>query len=147
MPVCVDASFPLEFLLGDEYAAAALHRWLVWLRDSESILSPPLFRAEVTSAIRKRVAGGGLAADQGLNALRRALAWPVRVWPEDRQWARLQLRAYELAARFRKRHAYDAQYLAAAEFAGTELWTADERLFNTVRNDLPWVRWIGDYGA
>jgi hypothetical protein len=26
-----------------------------------------------------------------------------------------------------------------------EFWTADKRLFNTVSQDLDWVRWLGDY--
>ena len=145
MPLCIDASFPLEFLLGDRYSAAAMARWIEWLGDSLEIVSPPLFRAEVTSAIRKRVVSDKLTAEEGMDALIRALRWPVRIWPEDHQQARLQVRAYEFAVRFEQRRAYDAQYLAAAEFIGCELWTADEKLFNAVRSDLHWVRWIGDH--
>ena len=144
MPVCIDASFPLEFLMGDKYSAPALSRWNGWLENSEEIYSPPLFRPEVTSAIIKRVAREKLEADDGLAALGRALLWPVHIWPEDDQLATLQLRAYELALRFKQRRAYDAQYLAAAEFIGCELWTADERLYNGVSKHLRWVRWIGE---
>ena len=41
------------------------------------------------------------------------------------------------------RSAYDSSYLALAEQEGVDLITADERLFNSVQKDLPWVRWIG----
>ena len=145
MPVCVDASFPLEFLLGDKHAAASLSRWLAWLRRSEMIVSPPLFRPEVTSAIRKRAQRGQLTDEEGAAALARALRWPVRIWPDDSDSARLQTRAFELATRFDQRHAYDAQYLSVAESMGCELWTADEKLYNAVRHELPWVHWVGSY--
>ena len=28
---------------------------------------------------------------------------------------------------------------------GCEFWTADKRLANVVQDELPWVRWLGDY--
>ncbi len=40
---------------------------------------------------------------------------------------------------------YDALYLALARDHGCEFWTADERLYNAVRDRLPWVHWIGVY--
>jgi predicted nucleic acid-binding protein len=40
------------------------------------------------------------------------------------------------------RSVYDSSYLALAEQEGVDLITADERLFNSVQKDLPWVRWI-----
>ena len=41
--------------------------------------------------------------------------------------------------------AYDAHYLALAEMLGCEFWNADERLYNTVKDELPWVKWLGDF--
>ena len=49
----------------------------------------------------------------------------------------------ELAHRFGIPAAYDAHYLALAEVEKCELWTADERLWNAVRSEVDWVRWIG----
>ena len=48
-----------------------------------------------------------------------------------------------LATRFNRPTAYDAKYLALAEMMNCEFWTADERLFNAVRDELSWVRWLG----
>lgn len=42
---------------------------------------------------------------------------------------------------------HDAHYLALAQTLDCEFWTADERLYNAVRDQLPWVRWLGLYDA
>jgi len=57
------------------------------------------------------------------------------------------MRAFELAARFRRPAAYDAHYLALADYLECPLWTADQRLYNAVRADFPRIRWLGDYRA
>jgi predicted nucleic acid-binding protein len=41
--------------------------------------------------------------------------------------------------------AYDASYLAVANEEGALLVTADETLYNKVKTDLKWVKWIGDF--
>ena len=54
------------------------------------------------------------------------------------------IRAFELATRFRRPAAYDAHYLALAEHLACPFWTADERLYNSVRDSFPLIRWLGD---
>jgi predicted nucleic acid-binding protein len=39
---------------------------------------------------------------------------------------------------------YDATYLVLSQFRGCEFWTADERLFSAVKDELALVRWLGD---
>ncbi len=56
----------------------------------------------------------------------------------------VNLRALEIMERFALPSAYDAHYLALAEVRQCECWTADERLWNTMKKDLSWVRWIGE---
>lgn len=57
----------------------------------------------------------------------------------------LHHRAWERAYRFKQPAAYDAHYLALAEMLGCEFWTADRRLHNAVKDELPWVKWLGDF--
>ena len=144
MTVCVDASFPLAFLLWDDEWQTTSRRWSDWLSRGEEIVSPALFRSEVTSAIRLRVYAGKMALEDGREALTRSLRWPVRIRPEFRDPAVLEVRAYELAAQFNRPRSYDAEYLAAAEILRCDLWTADKRLFNAVTHHLAWVRWAGE---
>ncbi len=57
----------------------------------------------------------------------------------------LHKRAWELAKQFNRPQTYDSHYLALAEIIGLEFWTGDERLYNTVKHRLSWVKWLGDY--
>jgi predicted nucleic acid-binding protein len=53
--------------------------------------------------------------------------------------------AMEFAQRFRLPATYDAHYLALAYAEQCECWTADKRLWNVVKRELNWVRWLGEY--
>jgi predicted nucleic acid-binding protein len=48
----------------------------------------------------------------------------------------------DLADRFALPAAYDAHYLALADWLGGEFWTADRRLAKAVGEALPWVRLV-----
>jgi predicted nucleic acid-binding protein len=50
-----------------------------------------------------------------------------------------------LATRFNRPAAYDAHHLALAEMMNCEFWTADRRLFNVVKDKLPWVHWLREF--
>ena len=50
--------------------------------------------------------------------------------------------ALDLAERFAFQAAYDAHYLALAEWLGGEFWTADGRLVQAVQAGLPWVHLV-----
>jgi predicted nucleic acid-binding protein len=69
-------------------------------------------------------------------ALEAAFALPVRLYGEEQ----LHRRALALAERFSLPAAYDAHYLALADWLGGEFWTADRKLVRAVGDELPWVR-------
>jgi predicted nucleic acid-binding protein len=73
-------------------------------------------------------------------ALRAALSLPLRLYGEPE----LHARALDLAERLSLPAAYDAHYLALADWLGAEFWTADQRLVRAVQDELPWVRAVGD---
>lgn len=51
---------------------------------------------------------------------------------------------WELAQKYNRPTAYDASYLALAEDAGCELWTADGRLVKAAAGTLPWLKTVRD---
>jgi predicted nucleic acid-binding protein len=40
---------------------------------------------------------------------------------------------------------YDCAYMVLAEKEKCEFFTGDKKLFNSMKNRLAWVNWIGDY--
>ena len=91
--------------------------------------------------MRKKVHRQLLTLAEGKEAFAAALAVGMTLMAPSG----LHERAWELAARFNRPTAYDSHYLALAEMLGCEFWTADQRLFNAVRDELGWVRWLREY--
>ena len=107
------------------------------------VVSPSLWAYEVTSVIRNKVHRGKITSDEGERAFAIVHKLGVRlIVPPD-----LHERAWEMAKELNRPAAYDAHYLALAQTLDCEFWTADERLYNAVRDQLPWVRWLGLYDA
>jgi predicted nucleic acid-binding protein len=82
---------------------------------------------------------GALTVEEADSKCDLLLAQPVQVMIDDA----LLRRGFALATQFNRPTAYDAQYLAVAERLSCDFWTADERLYNAVKTQLPWVRWLG----
>jgi len=115
--------------------------WSEWLARDLTVVSAPLIYAEVTSVLRGSAHRGAITEADAREHLSEVLSWRVVVWNEDQT---LQRTAYDFAVRFNQPKAYDAQYLAVASLVGCDLWTLDKRLYNSVKQELPWVRYAGD---
>ena len=139
--VCVDASLALEWLFYDEYREQADALLRNWAEDDVEMVAPPMFHAEVISAIRKSVYFKRVSREDGDHLFAVYLTLPIRVV----DGAEVQRKAWELATRFNLPVCYDMQYLAVAELADCALWTADRRLVNLVRGKNKSVKWLGDY--
>ena len=102
------------------------------------LLAPTLLPYEVTNAVLQAVKRNRISLDKGLEILAafQGLGIPTMEVP----WQR----SLELAHTY-DRSAYDGAYLALAEETGGGLVTGDRRLYNAVKDHLPWVLWIGDY--
>lgn len=139
--VCADSGLAIMQVLREPLSDLADALWVEWSRHGVTIIAPLLWGYEVTSVIRKNTFRKLLAPEDEEYALDAVFRLPV----ELRQPAALHQRAWMLARRFNRPTAYDAHYLALAEIAGCPLWTSDERLFNAVHDELPWVHWLGHY--
>jgi len=137
--VCVDAGVFIKMVVAEEDSDRADALWEQWKEDGVKVVAPALLLFELTSVLRNKVHRGLLSLEEGEKAFNAVLQLPVQMLtPPD-----LHRRAWELATSFNRPAAYDTHYLALAEMMNCDFWTADERLFNAVRDELSWVRWLG----
>jgi predicted nucleic acid-binding protein len=141
--VVVDASLALKWIEQEPYSAEASALLENWRLRHCRLLAPALFAYEATNAIAKRVRREQLT----LEAAKQRLAALLENGPALEQDPGINLRALEIMERFALPSACDAHYLALAETRQCECWTADERLWNTVKKELSWVHWIGQHAA
>jgi predicted nucleic acid-binding protein len=138
--VVVDASLALKWSLPEPHSAAARELLQDWRARELRLLAPALFIYEIASALTKRIRFGELSIEQATRRLEIFMTSGVRLSRIEAH----HFRAMQLAAHFGLTAAYDAHYLALAESHQCEFWTADERLWNSVKREFAWVRWIGD---
>ncbi len=112
-----------------------------WGKEQVRLIAPTLWGYEVVSVLRNRASRCLLPPDKEAEAVAFIQALPVHMLHPPG----LHQRAWELARQFDRPNAYDAHYLAMAEGENCPLWTSDERLYNAVRDTLPWVHWLGHY--
>lgn len=137
-PVCCDANLVVRLVTraNDETIRPM---WLQWRREGRSIVAPRLLRYEVVNAIHRLRLARKLDDVSAPAVLRAAVALPIQFSDDDN----MHDHTLDLAYRLGLPASYDAHYLALAERLGVELWTADERLYNSVRHQLSWVRLAG----
>lgn len=139
--VIIDASVGAKWLLreADTDRAVALLREATSANDT--IIAPPHFVPEVSSAVYKRFQLGAVTAVEARRLLQNLGQFPV----ELKSPAELPARAFEIASQFRFNWIFDAFYVALAEIVGCELWTADAQLHRDVRAEHPNVHLLSEY--
>lgn len=136
----VDVTVLLAAFFPDGHQAQAQALIRAHVSGQVHLLAPTLLLYEFTNAVVQAIRRGRisdadghaiLAAFDGLGIEMEAVPWTEIV---------------PLARRF-DRSAYDAAYLALAQVHGDVLITGDLRMYNAVREHLPWVRRIEDWQA
>ena len=139
--VVVDCSVVVKWkILTEDHAAAAEALLGDWEQQVVDVLVPNHFPSEVISAFLRASRRGRLTTDEAREAIRDLLALPFVLCDVTA----LADRAFTIAHQ-RQQRAYDCLYVALAEREGSELWTGDERLYNVLHTQYPFVRWIADY--
>jgi predicted nucleic acid-binding protein len=139
--ICIDINIALKLVLPEEDSALAQALWQTWLEAGTEIVAPLLFFFEGTSTLCTLVQRGRITVEESKIMLQALQAQRIRLLqPND-----LHEQALAFALRFRQSQACDAHYLALAESLSCEFWTADRRLYQVVRDELPWVRWLSEY--
>jgi len=141
--VVVDASLAIKWVLSETDSALAVKLLNKWTGEGKEMSAPALFTYEVTNILYRRALRGLLTYEEAMRALTDIFA--VTVSLDFSLYENISTQAMKLAHRFKLPAAYDAHYLALAERENCEYWTADTRLWNSVKNKLSWVHWLGDY--
>jgi predicted nucleic acid-binding protein len=145
--VIVDASVALKWVINGEDSDRALALLGEWITAELLLSVPALFAFEVTNALYQYVRAGQMTLEEAKTA-QSALMKLVdtgQVLIEPPPSEAMRTRALQLAQEFHLRAAYDAYYLALAEREGSDLWTADQRLYNTVHTRMAMVRLLAPY--
>ncbi len=143
MTVVLDASVCLKWLFeeADSDKADALYQDAI--NSPLALLAPVLLPSEVTNAVRQRMRRSGLSLPDAQALLRQFLTLDIALIADLSVFAA----ALELAEQLGLPSAYDAQYVALAKLRSGTLWTADQRLINTLGGRLAFVHWLGDYAG
>lgn len=140
--VCVDASLAVKVVVTESDSDKADALFDQWANEGKQLIAPAFFEVETDSILRQKVAlRKELTAEQARAAFARLRDLPIRQVSESGQ----RERAWEIATGFGFATVYDATYLALAELRGCEFWTADERLFNQVKDKFFFVKWLGTH--
>lgn len=139
--VVVDASLAAMWAIREQYSQLALSLVNKWIDENTSLIAPGLLLPEVTNAIYKRVTRNEIGLEAAHEAVETIFRFEIEILEEPF----LPFRAIELAHEAGQPTIYDCYYLALAEYHQCEFWTGDQRLHNSVKNRLPWVKWIGTY--
>jgi len=139
---CIDASIAIKwYVSGEPLRRKALKLLRDSLQSGITLIAPPLFEQETDGVIQARLIDGlvtSQVADRTFVLLDRA---PITIvtHPLMRQ------RAREIARQAGQRRVYDATYAALAELRGCEFWTADRYFYDSVRQQLAFVKYLADY--
>ena len=138
--IVIDASVVLKWYLSDEnYGKFALDILDKYVSYEIEILSPSLLEYEVINGLLIAQKRGRIDQDIVSTAIDGFLSLEIEQKSLSFFSPKVLLltRSYDLSA-------YDASYLALAEEESTRLITADEILFNKVKTNLKWVKWLGN---
>ncbi|KKM10891.1 hypothetical protein SY88_11400 [Clostridiales bacterium PH28_bin88] len=142
--VCVDACLILKLVLNETDSDLAEALFAKWQEEGVKLIAPVFYPVEVDSVIRKKasLASGAdrITPEQADAAFEALQAIPVKTIHEPGQ----RKRAWELARDLGLPVVYDSHYLALAELRNCEFWTSDERMYNSVRAKISYIRLLKD---
>lgn len=141
--VVVDTSVALKWVFDEPDTPKAQALLAEWNNKSIKIFAPSLLIYEVTNALYKKERKGEIDQARVQEAMN-AMTFVGISYEFSPNFA-ISKQAVKLASRLGLPATYDAHYLVLAERKGCELWTADTRLWNTIRGKLAWLRWLDDY--
>lgn len=131
--ICLDASIVIR-LVANPRDIKLVKQVQTW-QTKNQFVAPHLLHVEVTNALYQYQKHQILSPSSVQSALKTVLALPIQLHSD----ALLHQQALQLADMHNLSATYDAHYLALAQRLGAGLWTADKKLYNSVKAKLKWV--------
>ena len=136
--ICLDANLIIRRVISPDDEATN-NLWARWEKARERFIAPALIQYEIANAFHQYRRNKLLSPEDAGLALRTALAIPIETVHD----LDLNQEAFGIANRYNLAAAYDSHYLAVALRHGLEFWTADERLWNSLKSqNLSWLHFL-----
>ena len=136
----IDASVVLKWYLTDEeYGEKALNLLTKYISNELDFLAPSLLEYEVVNGLIIAQKRGRIKEEKILLAIDGFMDLNIKLKDLSQLYPRVLY-----YCKIYNRSVYDASYLAIAESEGVAMITGDKRLYNAVKEDLKWVKWLGD---
>ena len=139
--ICVDASFTINLINSKSLDSPFIKLWENWQQNSATIIAPTLFYYEITNALHRMNQANLLTIEDTEKALQDALNLGIVLYGSS-QFPQLHEMALTLAKTLKLSAAYDAHYLALSKLLNAEFYTADKRLYNSIKLSLNCVHFI-----
>ena len=136
MEWCIDANVLVKAVIREPLSEKATALMFDALAMDVRLIAPHFFDAETNGTIRKKVYSGEITAELGDIAFEKLKRFPVQILSTSH----LLDRSWEIAKQFNLRWLYDAFYVVLAEDRACTLWTADEELYEAVKDELAFVK-------
>jgi predicted nucleic acid-binding protein len=136
--VVIDASMAVKAVLPNPLQMHCLA--LVQTFGEVQPAAPALWAHETTSAISKAVYFREITAKEAHLALEKLETLGVHLFVADAEQNRAAL---DWTIKLKRASAYDSYYLVLSKILECEFWTADRRLYNSLKDaHLGWAHWV-----
>jgi predicted nucleic acid-binding protein len=137
----VDCSVVVKWELpAEEYTSEAMELFQDWQAGAVVVHSPDLLPSEIGSVFLRALRRDRVTDEEARASIQNLLSLDY-ILHDSRP---LVPSAFEIAHRHNQR-IYDCFYVALAERDGISFWTSDERLYNALHLDYPFVQFIAHY--
>ena len=113
------------------------------LKSGADLVGPPHLRAEVTSALYRRLRLGEIDEELAIARANDFENFPISLIAP----AGLMAKALILSLEFGLKYPYDAFYLALGELIDCDVWTADGDFYRDAHAAYPRLRLLSDYAS
>jgi len=137
-PICVDASLILRLIMPGDRKESITKLWRSWRTEGREFIAPALIFYELTNALHQYARHGIISDEEAQQILHNISKLNISLI-ENKY---IHHQALKIAQTMGLKATYDAHYLAVAQHANAEFWTADSRLVKQVSQDWPWVHGI-----